>query len=602
MRLTPSSAAARWRREHGILAAATTIALGVATFGVALSGQAGAAPGCRVDYTVNDWGGGFTASIRITNLGDPINGWTLTFAFPGNQRIQHGWSANWTQPSGSPNVTATNLDWNRNLATGQGTDVGFNASYTGSNPRPTSFAVNGTTCTGQPPPTSTTTTTTTTTTTATTTTTTTTSPPPGTRVDNPYAGARGYVNPDWAQRVRDEATATGGTLGQQMARVANYSTAVWMDRIGAITDGRGLRGHLNAAVAQQGTGTPVAITVVIYNLPNRDCAALASSGELLVSQNGIARYRTEYIDPIAAILADPAYRNLRIVAVVEPDSLPNLVTNLSVPACAEANSSGAYTGGIQYAINRLRPISNVYLYLDIAHSGWLGWDSNFGPAVDLFTRTVSGAQGGLSSIEGFISNTANYTPYEEIHLPNPNLTVGGQPVRSSAFYEWNPYFDEVDFSTALRNAFIGRGFPNTIGMLVDTSRNGWGGAARPGAPSTSTDLNTYVNQSKLDRRPHRGGWCNQSGAGIGARPAASPSPGIDAFVWVKPPGESDGVSQAGVPDPTDPNKKFDPMCDPNAQNRYNPAYPTNALPGAPHAGRWFPAQFRMLVQNAFPII
>jgi cellulose 1,4-beta-cellobiosidase len=44
------------------------------------------------------------------------------------------------------------------------------------------------------------------------------------------------------------------------------------------------------------------------------------------------------------------------------------------------------------------------------------------------------------------------------------------------------------------------------------------------------------------------------------------------------------------------------MCDPNAQNRYNTAFPTNALPNAPHAGRWFPAQFTMLVQNAFPAV
>jgi cellulose 1,4-beta-cellobiosidase len=112
-----------------------------------------------------------------------------------------------------------------------------------------------------------------------------------------------------------------------------------------------------------------------------------------------------------------------------------------------------------------------------------------------------------------------------------------------------------------------------------------------------------VDQSRIDRRPHRGGWCNQSGAGLGVRPtAATGTPGIDAFVWVKPPGESDGVSQAGVVDPDDPAKGFDAMCDPTARNRYNSAFPTNALAGAPHAGRWFPAQFAMLVQNAFPIV
>jgi cellulose 1,4-beta-cellobiosidase len=212
---------------------------------------------------------------------------------------------------------------------------------------------------------------------------------------------------------------------------------------------------------------------------------------------------------------------------------------------------------------------------------------------------------GANSIDGFISNTANYTPVEEVFLPNPNLQVGNNPILNSIFFEFNPHFDERDYTTDLRNAFIGRNLtgPNNtaLGMLIDTSRNGWGGAARPTAVSTSTDTNTYVDQSRIDRRPHRGGWCNQSGAGIGARPQASPFAGVDAFVWVKPPGESDGTS-TDVPDPTDPAKKFDAMCDPAARNRYNNAFPTNALAGAPHAGRWFPQQFTMLVQNAFPAI
>jgi cellulose 1,4-beta-cellobiosidase len=98
--------------------------------------------------------------------------------------------------------------------------------------------------------------------------------------------------------------------------------------------------------------------------------------------------------------------------------------------------------------------------------------------------------------------------------------------------------------------------------------------------SSSNDLNTYVDESRLDRRPHRGGWCNQQGAGIGERPTVAPASGIDAYVWAKPAGESDGVSSAGVVDPNDPNKKFDTMCDPDAMSTYNAQYPTNAMSGA----------------------
>jgi hypothetical protein len=111
---------------------------------------------CSVDYTIqNDWGAGFVTNIRLTNRGDALNGWSLTFTFPGNQRIQMpGWSANWTQAAGSANVTATNLSWNGNLANGQFTEFGFQATNSGTNAKPTNFAVNGTVCGGgvnQPP-------------------------------------------------------------------------------------------------------------------------------------------------------------------------------------------------------------------------------------------------------------------------------------------------------------------------------------------------------------------------------------------------------------------------------------------------------------------
>ncbi|MGH9210962.1 MAG: glycoside hydrolase family 6 protein [Acidimicrobiales bacterium] len=440
---------------------------------------------------------------------------------------------------------------------------------------------------------------------------------PANKVDNPFTGATGYVNSAWQGQVNiaanDTQAAGNATLAARMRVVGQQSTAVWIDRIAAIDPAGttlGLADHLNAAVQQDAANgaAPLAIQIVIYDLPNRDCAALASNGELLIAQNGLARYRTEYIDPIRTILANPAYANLRMVLIIEPDSLPNLVTNISgaqaSQRCIEAQQTGAYRDGVRYAVSQLSSLANTYLYLDIAHSGWLGWPNNFDGTLNVYDQVMASGQGGpgYDKIHGFITNTANYTPLDEVFLSNPNLQVGSGQVMSSTFYEFNPRFDERDFATNLQAAFAARGCTN-CGMLIDTSRNGWGGSDRPTQVSTSTDLNTYVNQSRIDRRPHRGGWCNQSGAGIGVRPTASTGiSGVDAFVWVKPPGESDGVAMGGVIDPDDPNKGFDAMCDPNAQNRYNSAFPTNALAGAPHAGRWFPAQFTMLVQNAFPVI
>ncbi|RAG86697.1 alpha-L-arabinofuranosidase [Streptacidiphilus pinicola] len=100
---------------------------------------------CKVGYSVNDWGGGFTATLVLSNTGStPVNGWTLSFNWPGNQQLTSGWNANWSQ-SGST-VTATSLSYNGALAPGASTTVGFNASYSGGNPAPGSFALNGAAC------------------------------------------------------------------------------------------------------------------------------------------------------------------------------------------------------------------------------------------------------------------------------------------------------------------------------------------------------------------------------------------------------------------------------------------------------------------------
>ncbi|WP_181796078.1 cellulase family glycosylhydrolase [Streptomyces sp. WELS2] len=116
---------------------------------------AAAATGCKVDYTVtSQWQGGFQAGVKVTNLGDPVTGWTLKFALPDSgQKLVQGWNATWSQ-SGST-VSAAGTDWNRTLATGASADLGFTGSFTGSNPGPSAFTLNGVACTGstqEPPP------------------------------------------------------------------------------------------------------------------------------------------------------------------------------------------------------------------------------------------------------------------------------------------------------------------------------------------------------------------------------------------------------------------------------------------------------------------
>lgn len=166
------------RAAAGLLAAAT-----MATGGLVAAAGAEAAVGCRVTYTVtNQWGAGFGADVKIDNLGDAVDGWTLTWAFGAGQTVTQAW--NGTASQSGADVSVRDAGYNARVASGGSVSFGFNGAWNGSsNPAPTSFALNGTTCTGGTTPTSTPTSTPTATPTTTPTSTptptpTTTTPPP----------------------------------------------------------------------------------------------------------------------------------------------------------------------------------------------------------------------------------------------------------------------------------------------------------------------------------------------------------------------------------------------------------------------------------------
>ncbi len=362
--------------------------------------------------------------------------------------------------------------------------------------------------------------------------------PPVVTAGNPYVGARMYVNPDYAMAVQASLGAAPAAVRSAAACVARYPTSIWIDRIAKVPD---VTRHLDAALAEQARGTtPVVTTFVVYDLPGRDCAAHASNGELTISSADQARYRTEYIDRIAA--AFRAHPGQRIAAIIEPDSLPNLTTNLSVPACSAAQS--AYRDGVAYAIRTLS-LPNVSLYLDAAHAGWLGWPDNRTRAAMVY-RSVLDAAGGVNLIRGFASNVANYTVLHE------------GPERFG--WDSNPCHDETTYARLFGEALSAAGVTHHD-WIIDTSRNGRGNI-----------------------RAQWGSWCNVQGAGLGERPVAAPSSGIDAYLWIKPPGESDGTTDRASP-------RYDDSCG-NA----------DATPGAPEAGTWFSPYFYSLVQNASPAV
>lgn len=352
---------------------------------------------------------------------------------------------------------------------------------------------------------------------------------------NPFQGARFYVDPEFGKMVA-KATAPTPEDGARLKKLATFPTAVWLETLETAK----LAGPtLDDALKQEAAGGgPIVPLFVVYNLPNRDCAAEGSRGELSVDKGGEALYQSQFIDVIAAAFS--AHPSQKIAVVLEPDSLPNLVTNAELPTCAAAEQ--IYRRGIAYAITKLS-LPNVFIYMDAAHAGWLGWPKNLPRAVTLFKEVLATA-GGADRIRGFAVNVSNYDPPRE-----PKAQKSGPD---------DPSQDEIGYVEDLAAGLAKVGITGK-GFLIDTSRNGKGGI-----------------------RSTPGNWCNVKGAGLGERPKVAPAPNIDAYVWVKTPGESDGTTDRKA-------ARFDENC-----------VSDDAMPGAPEAGELFAPYLIELAKNASP--
>jgi O-glycosyl hydrolase len=128
-----------------VTATDTTGASGSASFSWTISSSGGGAS-CTVSYTTqSQWTGGFVAQVTITDSGtSAINGWTLAFTFPGDQKITDAWNGAATQ-SGE-NVSIANESYNATIAAGGNTSLGFQGTWTNSDATPTAFTVNGASC------------------------------------------------------------------------------------------------------------------------------------------------------------------------------------------------------------------------------------------------------------------------------------------------------------------------------------------------------------------------------------------------------------------------------------------------------------------------
>jgi len=408
---------------------------------------------------------------------------------------------------------------------------------------------------------------------------------------NPFADhPQWYVNPaNMAEFDESIATASGITK-TNLEGMKNVPSAYWIDTKDKIDDTslRGLRGIL--ADAQKRNEL---VVVIHYDVPNRDCKAVASNGEICCTykpdgrcdylaqgscEEGLTEYKSQYVDKFVAALKD--YPDAPVVVLVEPDSLPNLATNLENPSCGNTATQAAYKTGIAYAIQQLQT-TQATLYIDAAHGGWLGWDDN----LQKFMNLLKSMDVDWSRVRGFAQNVANYQPIGTMCPWEPDSGTrnshclpsgkGGSdaccadPCKLAS--QWNPNVNEMNFAQALTKAsqaYLGA-FLTTI---IDTSRNG--------VPDARTDC---------------ANWCNPRGMGAGLVPTiATGVDVVDAFFWLKTPGESDGCT-ATTPDGAQ-CARYDTMCG-SADSIGSRA----GEPVAPEAGRWFDYQVKMLAANAVDI-
>ncbi|MFF4653261.1 cellulose binding domain-containing protein [Streptomyces sp. NPDC001380] len=133
---------------HAVLAAAAACLLAAAAL---LPPPArAAASGCTVAYTVDRWAGGYTAQVRVANLGPSLDGWRLTWTHGAGERVTNAWNASVVQSGRT--VTATAPARNASLPAGGSAGFGLQGTWSTAGPPPAGFALDGVRCNGAADP------------------------------------------------------------------------------------------------------------------------------------------------------------------------------------------------------------------------------------------------------------------------------------------------------------------------------------------------------------------------------------------------------------------------------------------------------------------
>ena len=381
-------------------------------------------------------------------------------------------------------------------------------------------------------------------------------------------------NPDARAQITDLHRAGAKADAELIESLIETPQAVWFTKGTPDEVSRSVE-----ATVRRAKGTvPV---LVAYNIPFRDCAQFSAGGA-----TNSAEYLA-WIDAFAAGIGDSD-----AIVILEPDGLGIIPWYTPVGAagpewCQPAEADPATAANDRFlmlngAIDRLNEQPGVSVYLDGTHSAWL----NIGDNASRLVRA------GVDRAAGFYLNVSNYQ-----YSPNlvqygtwiskciamgpgadcPNQYWNGGPLPSkiaqllgewtgvalSNYGVWSDDSDDPALNTSGINLRYA-GVEGTTHFVIDTSRNGLG----PWLPPTGV-------------YPDPQDWCNPPDRGAGLRPTLDTGNAlVDAYLWVKIPGESDGECTRGL----GPTGTEDPEWD----------------QVDPPAGQWFPDMALQLARNAVP--
>ncbi|CAM5720871.1 glycoside hydrolase family 6 protein [Streptomyces canarius] len=349
-----------------------------------------------------------------------------------------------------------------------------------------------------------------------------------------------------------------------MAKLAGWPQAEWFTE-GTPDEVRGKVGELVHRARAVGR-TPV---LVAYNVPGRDCTQYSSGGAA-----SSAAYR-QWIDAFAAGIGTS-----KAVVVVEPDGTALLPKDCGPTTDPTGELTAARIADLAYAVKTLKAKPRTVVYLDAGNVQWR-------PVGEMAQRLLDA---GVRDSDGFALNVSNTHPTDHnarygtwiakcmwyategpeearghaercagqyYSAAAPNDGTPGNAVSSTDPTTWR-------WTDAWYDQNVGTPPADGLGhFVIDTSRNGLG--------AWTPEPGKYTGDPEV--------WCNAPGRGLGPRPTADTGvPLVDAYLWIKIPGESDG------------------SCTRNTGGTIDPEYGVVDPP----AGTWWPDQAHALARNAAP--